>query len=123
MRKLFYFSIALAGMIILTLTSTTASAGGFISKTKQCPVTGATLLPAGSRYNIDDIIISTTGATDVELHFNPPKTTMLRVYLDANETVVANFNGSVEGEKEQGLNLTCSGNATVSITLVGSESF
>jgi hypothetical protein len=43
--------------------------------------------------------------------------------MNANETFQTNFNGSVEGEKEQGLNLTCNGTANIQITIVGSEAF
>ena len=46
---------------------------------------------------------------------------MMTVYLDANETVVTNFQGQVEGEEGQSIKMSCSGAATVSITLVGNE--
>jgi hypothetical protein len=123
MRALSIVATALAGLIFLTLAPTNSDAGGFLHKTKQCPISGTPILPAGSRYNIDDIIISVDGATDVELHFNPARTTLVKLYMNANETFQTNFNGSVEGEKEQGLNLTCNGTANIQITIVGSEAF
>jgi hypothetical protein len=122
MKRLSVFAIALAGVISLFLTATTAGAAEYVAKTKQCPVTGANLLPVGGNYNLEDVIISTDGATDIELHWNPPKITLLRLYMSANETVVMNFSDNVEApEEDQGLNLTCGGTATVSITIVGTE--
>jgi len=90
-----------------------------VNKSVNCPINGFNIFPAGSKINITDLIISTNGATDVTLWFNPPRIVVLTTYMDGNETVVTNFRGDVENPDEQALKITCGGEATVSVTLVG----
>jgi hypothetical protein len=112
-------SLLAIGLVSLLLSSPDASAAGFIHKTVQCPKTGFSLIPPGDRIEIDDIVVSADGATDVQLFFNPPKFAFMTLYLDANETVVTNFQGQVESLEEQGVKVTCGGVALVSVTIVG----
>ena len=71
--------------------------------------------------NVEDIIISSDGATSVTIKFvgGGADRNLLRVYLDARDTVVSNFGDGVDGERDQALKMSCSGVATVSITVVG----
>ena len=85
----------------------------------NCPKTGFNLLPAGGRYSIDDIIISSDAVTDVTIRFNPPRLVVLTAFMDANDTVVTNFQEEVETNDEQAIKIDCGGVATVSVTLVG----
>ena len=77
--------------------------------------------PAGDAIEIDDVIVSSDDATDVEIFFSPPKFLVMKLYLDANESVSTNLQGQVEGEKDQGLKMSCGGVATVSVTIAGSR--
>jgi hypothetical protein len=119
MKRADLLSILAIGLVSLLLSSPGASAAGFINKTVQCPKTGFSLIPPGERLEFGDIIVSSNGATDVQLFFNPPKFILMTLFLDANETVVSNFQGQVESLEEQALKVTCGGVATVSITIVG----
>ena len=123
MKRSFWLSVMAIGLLPLLLGTSTASAAGFIQKTVQCPKTGFNLIPAGNRLAIKDLIVSTNAATNVTLKFNPPQIILMTAFMQANETVVSNFGGEVEGEKEQALKMDCSGNAIVSVTVVGTASF
>jgi hypothetical protein len=109
------------GLVSLLLAATAANAAGFVQKNITCPRSGFLVIPAGDAIEVSDVIISSDGVTDVQLFFNPPKFVFLNIFLDANESFNANFQGQVEGEKDQGLKLTCGGQATVSITVTGTR--
>ena len=123
MKKIVVSGVLATGLLSLTLISPIATAGGFVHKSVECPKTGFLLIPPGQRLKISDLIISSSGATEVTIFYNPPKFSVLTAYLDANETMVTNFTGQVEGEKGQALKMTCSGVATASVTIVGTEAF
>lgn len=119
MKRVFLSSVLAIGLVSMLLAAPAASAAGFIHKTVQCPRTGFVIVPAGERIELEDIIVSADGVTDVQLFFNPPKFAVMTVYLAANDTVVTNFQGQVEGLEEQALKLSCGGVATLTVTVVG----
>jgi hypothetical protein len=121
MKKMLVLGILAAGLLSISLISPIATAGGFVHKSVECPKTGFLLIPPGARLKISDLIISSSGATEATIFYNPPRFQVLTAFLDANETVVTNFTGQVEGERGQALKMTCSGVATVSVTIVGTE--
>jgi hypothetical protein len=121
MKKSIFPSVLMLGLASLLLAEPAAEAAGFVNKIVTCPRQGFLLAPAGDAIEVDDIIVSSDGATDVEIFFNPPKFLVMKLYLDANESVSTNLQGQVEGEKDQGLKMSCGGVATVSVTIVGSR--
>ena len=117
-------STALAIVLSPVLLSWPGSsmADGFVNKIVNCPTSGWSLLPPGSRYNITELIVSSNGATDVRLNFTPPTLKLMELYMAANSTVVTTFD-RLEGLDGQGLKVSCNGEATISITIAGSEQF
>jgi hypothetical protein len=120
MKRTYVLSLLTIGLVSLLLSSPDASAAGSIHKTVQCPKTGFSLIRPGDKIEIDDIVVSVNGATDVQLFFTPPKSAYMTLYLDANETVVVDFRQQMESLRDQAVKLTCGGVATISVTLVGS---
>jgi hypothetical protein len=97
-------------------------ADAYINKVVNCPASGWSLLPPGSRYNITELIVSSDGVTDVRLNFTPPTVKLMELYMAANSTVVTTFD-RLEGIDGQGLKVSCAGDSKISITIAGSEQF
>ena len=93
----------------------------FIHKNFTCPATNRVVVPTGTRFDIEDIVISTNKDQAVTLKFNPGNRILMKLFMKAKVNFSTNFSGSVDGENEQGLNLDCSGtaNTTVSVTVTG----
>jgi hypothetical protein len=126
MRFVSDFPIGPAGLVftscpVVGLAEPAAEAAGFVNKIVTCPRQGFLLAPAGDAIEIDDVIVSSDDATDVEIFFSPPKFLVMKLYLDANESVSTNLPGQLQGEKDQGLKMSCGGVATVSVTIAGSR--
>jgi hypothetical protein len=119
MKRALLSGVLATGLVSLLLAAPVTSATGVVYKNITCPKSGFLVVPAGAAIELSDVVISSDGATDVQLFFNPPKFVFLNVFLDANESFSANFEGRVQGEGDQGLKLTCGGVATVSITVTG----
>ena len=98
-------------------------AAGFVKQDISCPVSGASLKAPGSQLEVSDIVISSDAVTDVKIRFNNPNTTIMTVYMGANETVTANFTGQIGSAEEQALKVDCGGSANISVTIVGTEAF
>jgi hypothetical protein len=123
MSKTILAGVLAAGVLPILMHSPNANAD-FVQKTFSCPGTGKIILPAGSNVSIDDIIISTDKVQTVTIKFRPANLIVMTAYMNANETVVSNFQGNVEGDNDQNLKLDCSGTAgtKVSVTVVGNGS-
>lgn len=120
-RKILY-SILAIGILQTVLPPIDASAAGFIHKSFNCPRTNATVIPAGGRIQISDIILSANGNTNVTVFFSPPTFRLMIAYLKGRDSFVSNFQGQVEGDKDQALMLNCTGAVPLSITVVGTGS-
>jgi hypothetical protein len=94
---------------------------GSLFKTITCPAYGATVLSAGERVDIDDIIVSANQDQIVTVKFNPPDFIITKLSMKARESAVINISGKVESLEEQSLQLDCSGTGNLFITVVGSK--
>jgi len=114
-------SSALAlGLVPLLMASPHARAD-FIQKQITCPKNNVVIVPAGSRFDLEDIIISTNKDQNITLKFAPSNRLLMRLYMKARTSFSTNFNGEIDSEEEGGLKLDCNGNAStaVSITVSG----
>jgi hypothetical protein len=120
MKKTIFTGVIAASLLPLMLSAADARAD-FIHKQYNCPGNGKMVVPTGSRFDIDDIIISTTKDQNITLKFVPSNRIFARLFLKTRVPFVANFSGEVESNDEQGLNLDCAGVAgtTVTITVTG----
>lgn len=100
---------------------TTVAAAGVVSKTKACPGV-AGVLPPGSRYELWEVILSADSPSQVQLYWSNPNSTIMDLYMDANETINVSFEGQVDSEEGNGLKLECSGTGNVSLTVRGRAS-
>jgi len=123
MRKTILAGVLAAGVLPILMHSPSANAD-FVSKTFNCPANGLQILPVGSNVTISDIIISANKNQTVTIKFRPVTLVVMTAYIKANESVVSNFQGDVEGGNDQSLKLDCSGTAEtkVSVTIVGNGS-
>ena len=121
MKKVMLSSLIAIGLLSLFLGATSASAAGFFTKTVVCPKNRLSILPVGDRFELSDIVVSSDGATVFELFLNPPELTVLTLYMDAGDTVVSNFQGQVESIESQGLKMSCTGTAALSVTITGTR--
>jgi hypothetical protein len=114
-------SAAMAFSIAPLLLSAPYANADFIHKNFTCPATNRVVVPTGTRFDIEDIVISTNKDQAVTLKFNPGNRILMKLFMKAKVNFSTNFSGSVDGENEQGLNLDCSGtaNTTVSVTVTG----
>jgi len=94
---------------------------GSLYKQITCPVYGATVLSAGERIGIDDIVVSANQDQIVTLKFNPGDQIVTKLSMKARESAVVNISGIVESLDEQSLRLDCSGEGKLFITVVGSK--
>ena len=112
---------ALAFSLTPLLLSAPYANADFIHKNFTCPATNRVVVPTGTRFDIEDIVISTNKDQAVTLKFNPGNRILMKLFMKAKVNFSTNFSGSVDGEDEQGLQLDCSGTAstTVSVTVTG----
>jgi hypothetical protein len=98
--------------------------GDYVFKVVNCPASNVTLIPAGSRFTLNDVSITSNKDQAVTLKFDPPNQVLLKLFMKARLTFDANFRGLVESENEQALKLDCSGTAdtTLNVTIVGAGS-
>jgi len=123
MRKSILAGVLAVGLLPLLTHSPSANAD-WIYKKFNCPKNNFTILPAGSNVSIEDVIVSSNKNQTVTLKFTPGPLVIMSVYLKANESVVSNFTGNIEGDKDQALKLDCKGTktTTVTVTVVGNGS-
>ena len=112
---------ALALSLAPLLLSAPYANADFIHKNLSCPANNRVVVPTGSRFDIEDIIISTNKDQAVTLKFMPGNRILMKLFMKAKVNFSTNLSGEVEGEDEQGLQLDCSGTngTTVSITITG----
>lgn len=120
MKKTILTGAIAAGLLSFALNAPHASAD-FIYKSSGCPGNGKTIVPAGSRFEINDIIISSNKDQTVVLKFTPSGRILTKLFLKARTTFQTNLSGEVESENEQALKMDCSGNngTTVTVTITG----
>jgi hypothetical protein len=120
MKKTILTAVLTAGLVPLLLSAPQANAD-FIQKNITCPGNNKVVVPAGTRFDIEDIIISTNKDQQVTLKFMPGNRVLLRLFMRAKLHFTTNFTGEIDGEDEQGLQMDCSGTGgtTVSITVTG----
>jgi len=94
---------------------------GSLFKQVTCPAWNETILSAGERIGIDDIVVSANQDQVVTLKFNPPDLIVTKLSMKAKESAVVNISGIVESLDEQSLRLDCSGEGNLFITVVGSK--
>ncbi len=123
MNKAMLLSVMSLVLLPLFNSPEANAAAGFLQKDVVCPTTGFTLKLPGSRLEISDIVVSSSTAAEVLIRFSNPNFRILRVFLDANSSVVTNFEGQVESVEEQSLKLDCFGAADVVVTVTGTELF
>ena len=122
MKSLLTLGALTLGVSTMLLSAPDANALGHVQKVVTgCPKNGVVLVPVGGRFNIDDVIISANKNQKVTLKFTPGPINLMQVFVKGYDTVVTNFQGQVESEKEQALKMDCAGTAgtTVTVTLVG----
>ena len=124
MRKTVLAS-TLAVAVLPFLAHSPQARADFVQKNFACPRNNFTVVPTGSNISVSDVIVSANKNQTVTLKFaQPGNVTFMRVYLKANETVVSNFQGGVEGDNDQAVKMDCAGTTgtTVSVTIVGNGS-
>ena len=120
MKKTVFTGLIAAGLLPLALSAPQASAD-FIYKSFTCPGNGKVVVPNGSRFEINDIIISTNKDQAVTLKFSPSNRVFAKVFMKARVPFETNLSGDVDSADEQGLKLDCTGNSgtTVTVTVTG----
>lgn len=109
---------------MVMLTAQGVGASDFVHKSVSFPKNNIDIVgtPDGN-INIEDVIVSSDAPTDVTLKFfggEQGNRVFMRFYLPGNDTVVSNFAGTIDGERNASVKMTCSGEAKVDVTLVGS---
>ena len=124
MKRMILLSVlSLGSLAILSLPNAASAGAGFVFRAIDCPRTGFTLIPPGSRLELSDFVVSADAPTEVKLRFSPFDQQILRLFLNANETVVVNLTGQVESDAEQALKVDCTGTANLGVTAVGTTAF
>ena len=120
MKKAILTGVMAAGIVPLLLSAPMASAD-FIHKNLSCPGNNKVVVPTGSRFEINDIIMSTNKDQQVTLKFMPGNRIFTKVFMKGKLHFTTNLSGEVESEEEQGLQVDCSGTADtkLSITVTG----
>ena len=120
MKKTLLASIIIAGTLPFALNAPLASAD-YIYKSFTCPGNGKGIVPNGSRFEMNDIIISTNKDQAVTLKFTPSNRIFAKIFMKARVPFQTNFSGDVDSGDEQGLKLDCTGNSgtTVTVTVTG----
>ena len=113
---------ALALSLVPLLLSAPYASADFIYKSFGCPKNNLQVVPKGTRFEIDDIIISANKDQQVTLKFNPGDRKLMKIFMKAKIPFTTNLNKAAEGEDKQGLQMDCSGNSgtTVTVTITGS---
>jgi hypothetical protein len=114
-------SSALALSLFPLLMGSPYASADFIQKQVACPKNNVVVLPAGGRFDVEDIIVSTTKDQNVTIKFSPSNRILMRIYMKGRTSFSTNFSGEVDSEEEGGLKLDCAGTAgtTVSVSIIG----
>jgi hypothetical protein len=109
---------------VALLAAQGVGASDFVHKSISCPKNNIDIVgtPDGN-INIEDVIVSSDAPTDVTLKFfggDQGNRVFMRVYLPGNDTVVSNLAGTIDGERDASIKMTCNGEAKVDVTIVGS---
>jgi hypothetical protein len=120
MSKKLLVSMMVAGSLTVAFNAPNASAD-YIYKSFTCPGNGKVIVPNGSRFEINDIMISTNKDQAVTLKFSPSNRIFIKVFMKARVPFETNLSGDVDSAGEQGLRLDCTGNSgtTVTVTVTG----
>ena len=112
---------ALALSLVPLLLSAPYASADFIYKSLTCPGNGKVVVPNGSRFDLEDVMISTNKDQAVTLKFTPSNRIFAKVFMKARVPFVTNLSGEVDSGDEQGLKLDCTGNqgTTVTVTVTG----
>jgi hypothetical protein len=124
-KRAIWLSLLVVGLLVPLLNSPSATAADFIWNNVVCPNSNVTLLPAGGRIEISDIIVSASRDQTVTLKFTPGSRVIMRTFVKGFDTVVSNFTRPLESIDEEALKLDCSGteDTKVTVTVVGSSTW